>query len=69
MKMYQKFGTTNIAVALPAITGARMCVAGEAERGVIAPECLDPIKFLKTMADTGWPVKFHETVSRKVSIS
>jgi len=69
MKMYQKFGTTNIAVALPAITGAKMCAAGEAERGVIAPECLDAKKFLKTMADTGWPVKFHETVSRKASIS
>ena len=69
VRMYQKFGTTNIAVALPAITGAKMCVAGEAEKGVVAPECLDPIKFLKTMADTGWPVKFHETVSRKASIA
>jgi len=69
MKMYKKFGTTNVAVALPAITGAKMCAAGEADRGVIAPECLDPIKFLKTMADTGWPVKFHETVSRKAYIS
>ncbi len=69
VKMYQQFGTTNIAVALPAIAGAKMCVAGESEKGVVAPECLDPIKFLKTMADTGWPVKFHETVSRKAAVS
>jgi len=67
-KMYQKFGTTSIAVALPAIVGAKMCVTGEAERGLIGPECIDPIKFLKTMADMGWPVKFHEECSKKVSV-
>jgi len=67
-KMYQKFGTTRIAVALPAIVGAKMCVADEAERGLIGPECLDPIKFLKTMADMGWPMKFHEECSKKVSV-
>jgi saccharopine dehydrogenase (NAD+, L-lysine-forming) len=67
-KMYQKFGTTRIAVALPAIVGAKMCMAGEAERRLIGPECLDPIKFLKTMADMGWPVKFHEECSKKVSV-
>ncbi len=68
VKMYQKFGTTNIAVALPAIVGARMCVAGEADRGLIGPECLDPTKFLKTIADMGWPLKFHEECSKKVSV-
>jgi len=69
VKMYQKFGTTNIAVAFPASVGAKICMGGEAERGVIAPECLDPIKFLKTMADMGWPLKFHETVSKQEFIS
>ena len=68
VKMYQKFGTTNIAVALPAIVGAKMCVAGEADRGLIGPECLDPIKFLKTMADMGCFVKFHEECSKEVSV-
>ena len=68
VKMYQKFGTTNIAVALPAIAGVKMCAAGEAERGVIAPECLDPVKFLKMMAEMGWPVKFHEECSRGASV-
>ena len=68
VKMYQKFGTTHIPVALPAIVGAKMCVAGEAEGGLIGPECLDPTKFLKTMADVGWPLKFHEECSRQVSV-
>jgi len=68
VKMYQKFGTTHIPVALPAIVGAKMCMKGEAERRLIGPECLDPIKFLKTMADMGWPVKFHEECSRQVSV-
>ena len=68
VKMYQKFGTTNIGAALPAIAGAKMCAAGEAKRGVIAPECLDPIKFLKVMADIGWPLKFHEECTRKVAV-
>jgi hypothetical protein len=36
--------------------------------GVIGPECLDPIKFLKRMADMGRPVKFHETLSKEISI-
>ena len=68
VKIYQKFGTTRIAVALPASVGARMCVAGEAERGLIGPECLDPTKFLKTMADAGAPVQFKEICSKEVSI-
>jgi len=68
VKIYQKFGTTRIAVALPVSVGARMCVAGEAERGLIGPECLDPTKFLKTMADAGAPVQFEEICSKEVSI-
>ncbi len=68
LELYRKFGTTNIAVALPAIVGAEMCVEGEAEKGVIAPECLDPVRFLKMMADIGWAVKFHEMLSKEVSV-
>ena len=68
VKMYQKFGTTHIPVALPAIVGAKMCVAGEAERGLIGPECLDPTKFLKMMADAGAPVQFKEICTKEVSV-
>jgi len=68
-KMFRKLGTTRVFVAAPAIAAAKMSIKGDAERGVIAPECLDPIKFLKMMADIGVPVKFQETISKIVSIS
>ena len=68
LEIYKKFGTLNIYVALPVIVGAKMCVGGFAEKGMVGPECLDPIKFLKTMADMGWPLKFHEECSKKVSV-
>ena len=68
LELYRKFGTTKISVALPAIAGAKMCMQSEADRGVIPPECLDPVKFLKAMAEIGWPVKFHEVLSKEVAI-
>jgi saccharopine dehydrogenase-like NADP-dependent oxidoreductase len=69
MEMYRKFGASNIYVSLPAVVGAKMCVEGNAARGVIAAECLDPVKFLKKMADMGAPVKFLEMCSKKAAIS
>lgn len=68
-EIYKRFGTTNIAVALPIIAGAKICMEGKAARGLIAPECIDPIEFLKEMADMGWSLKFHEMFYREVSIS
>jgi len=68
LEIYKKFGTLNIYVALPVIVGAKMCVGGFADKGMVGPECLDPIKFLKTMADMGWPLKFHEECSKQVSV-
>jgi saccharopine dehydrogenase-like NADP-dependent oxidoreductase len=69
LEFYRKFGTTAIAVALPAIVGAKMCMEGEADRGVIAPECLGAVKFLKMMAELGAPVNFYEACSKKIFIS
>ena len=69
LKMLRRLGTTRVFVAAPAIVGAKMCIKGDAEKGVIAPECFDPIKFLKMMAAIGVPVEFQETVSRSVTIS
>jgi len=69
LEMYEKFGTTNIYVAMPAIVGAKMCVEGDAENGVISPECLEPIKFLRKMSDMGAPLKFRETLSKEVVIN
>ena len=68
LRLYKKLGTTLIFVALPAVVGAKMCVAGEAESGLIGPECLDPIKFLKMMAEAGAPVEFEEICSKEVLV-
>lgn len=69
MEAYRKFGATRIDVALPAVVGAKMCMEGKADRGVIAAECLDPVEFLKRTADMGAPVKFHEVCSKHVTFS
>ncbi|MBW2055921.1 MAG: saccharopine dehydrogenase NADP-binding domain-containing protein [Deltaproteobacteria bacterium] len=69
MEVYRRFGTTLIGVALPAVVGAKMCMDGEAEKGVIAAECLDAGNFLKRMARMGGPVRFHELCSRNVTVT
>ncbi|MCK4354031.1 MAG: hypothetical protein KAW83_02140, partial [Dehalococcoidia bacterium] len=69
LSAYRKFGTTEIGVAMPAIVAVKMSMRGDAPRGLIAPECLDPTKFLKMMANMGAPVKFHEVCSREISVS
>jgi len=68
-EIYRIFGATNIGVALPAIVGAKMCVQGLTEKGLVSSECLDPIKFLKMVAEMGVPLKFNETLSKQVSVS
>jgi saccharopine dehydrogenase (NAD+, L-lysine-forming) len=68
-EIYSRFGATNIGVALPAIVGAKMCVQGLTEKGLVSSECLDSTKFLKMMAEMGVPVKFNETLSKQVSVS
>lgn len=42
LELFKRFGASNIYVSLPAIVGAKMCVDGNCESGVIAAECLDP---------------------------
>jgi saccharopine dehydrogenase (NAD+, L-lysine-forming) len=68
MEVFRRFGVTKIDVALPAVVGAKMCMEGEAGRGVIAPECLDPEGFLKRIAEMGAPVNFRELCFKDVSI-
>jgi saccharopine dehydrogenase (NAD+, L-lysine-forming) len=61
--IFHRFGTTNIFVALPAIIAVKMCVTEEAGmKGVIGPECLDPVLFLRKMGEAGAPVKFEMRV-------
>lgn len=56
--LYSAYGTTMVYVALPAVVGAKMCVAGEAERGVISPDSLDPERFFTLMSERGVPFEF-----------
>jgi len=61
--IFHRFGTTNTFVALPAIIAVKMCITGEAGmKGVIGPECLDPLLFMRKMAEAGEPVKFEMRV-------
>lgn len=68
LKMFRRLGTVKIYVALPAVIGAKMCVAG-VQKGVITPECLDPVAFLKAMFDMGAPLRFTEECIKEVVIS
>ena len=65
--LYRTFGTTGLGVALPAVVGARMCVEGEAEKGTIVAECLDPVRFLKIMAGMGASINLQETCSKRIA--
>jgi saccharopine dehydrogenase-like NADP-dependent oxidoreductase len=62
LDVFKKFGTTSIAVALPAVAGAKMILKGKSEIGVISPECLDPKAFLTEMSEIGWAVKYEEEI-------
>lgn len=68
LEAFKKFGTTTIAVALPAMAGAKLILKNATEDGVIAPECLDPVEYLKEMASLGWPVSFNEKIEKVSSI-
>jgi len=69
LELFRKFGTFNVYVALPAIVGAKLCVQGKASKGMIAPECLEPMDFLKEMSAMGCPVKVHEVLSKEAFIA
>jgi saccharopine dehydrogenase-like NADP-dependent oxidoreductase len=62
-QLFQIFGTTMVYVALPAVVGAKMCVNGEVESGVISPDSLDPTRFFAGMAERGTPFSFEEDIN------
>ncbi len=68
-EVYKRFGTTIIGVALPAIVGAKMCINGDADKGVISAECLEPKTFFKMLTEMGAPVILHEVQTREVSFA
>jgi lysine 6-dehydrogenase len=62
LDLYNRFGSSHIGVALPAVVGAKMCLGGHADAGVISSECLEPKKFFQASADMGAPVEFDERI-------
>lgn len=69
LEIFKRLGTTKISVALPMVVGAKMCMEGDAGHGVIFPECLNPMKFMRRMSEMGWPLNFTETALKEVCIS
>jgi saccharopine dehydrogenase-like NADP-dependent oxidoreductase len=67
LSVYNRLGTAITSVALPAVIGAKMCIKGDADKGVICAECLDPNMFFRMATEMGSPVKIHEVVTREVT--
>jgi hypothetical protein len=44
-----------------------MCVKGNADKGVISAECLDPVVFFKNATAIGAPVNLLESITKVVS--
>ncbi|CAB1059141.1 hypothetical protein D1BOALGB6SA_3899 [Olavius sp. associated proteobacterium Delta 1] len=65
LDLFRKFGSSIIGVSLPAVVGARMCMAGNTDTGVISSECLDPNIFFRKMAAMGSPVSFDEKIIKR----
>jgi saccharopine dehydrogenase-like NADP-dependent oxidoreductase len=65
-QLFNTYGTTMIYVALPAVAGAKMCVNGELESGVISPDSLNPKKFFAGMEARGVPFEFEEKFAKLV---
>ena len=61
-RLFNAYGTTLVHVALPALVGAKMCLDGTVEPGVLSPDSLDPYKFFKGMAKRGVPFDFEEKI-------
>ena len=59
-KTYETYGTCKIAVALPAVVGAKMLAKGDKPKGVIFPHDLDANEFLDVMTQTGFTHRFEE---------
>lgn len=57
---YETYGSSKIAVALPAVVGAKMLAEGNQIKGVVFPHDLDPNEFLDVMASTGFVHRFKE---------
>jgi saccharopine dehydrogenase-like NADP-dependent oxidoreductase len=64
LQLFNTYGTTMVYVALPAVVGAKMCVNGKVESGVISPDSLDPNTFFTGMTERGVLFEFEEKVTK-----
>lgn len=62
-QLFKTFGTTMVYVALPAVVGAKMCVNGKVESGMVSADVLDPKIFTSGMSERGVPFEFDETIT------
>jgi saccharopine dehydrogenase-like NADP-dependent oxidoreductase len=61
--LYETYGTTMVYVALPAVTGAKLCAAGDLPPGIITPDSIDPRHFFTVMQSRGVPFTFAEKIT------
>jgi saccharopine dehydrogenase-like NADP-dependent oxidoreductase len=66
--LFKAYGTTLVYVALPAVVGAKMCVNGEVEHGVVSPDSLDPGAFFSGMSARGVPFHLDEEITKHTVI-
>lgn len=66
--LFKAYGTTMVHVALPAVIGAKMCVSGEVESGVVSPDSLDPGSFFAGMAARGVPFELDESIEKRTIV-
>jgi saccharopine dehydrogenase (NAD+, L-lysine-forming) len=67
-QLFRLYGTTMIHVALPAVIGAKMCVSGEVDKGVISPDSINPKIFFHGMAARGVPFEMDEITIKKTLV-
>jgi saccharopine dehydrogenase-like NADP-dependent oxidoreductase len=67
-KLFTAYGTTMVHVALPAVVGAKMCLNGEVESGVISPDSLSPRVFFEGLAERGVPFEMDEQIIKHTVI-
>ena len=67
-QLFSAYGTTMVLVALPAVVGAKMCVNGDVEYGVVSPDSLDPHIFFAGMAERGVPFELDERIVKHTVI-
>lgn len=68
-RLLDAYGTTMVHVALPAIVGAKICLNGGVDRGVISPDSLDPVIFFQGMAERGVPFEFDEKIIKHTRLA